>query len=107
MGCRMTLQLFGTATLCVGLGRGSDRSVVRLRSVESRPIQTSSDFALVRTSEEFQFAKAANWKGIFFIGEEIGEGLLKPEDDARIISVGSQFNYLSDGDILGVRHASK
>jgi His-Xaa-Ser system radical SAM maturase HxsC len=107
MGWLMTLQLFGTASHCVGLSNGSDRSVVRLRALESRTNQASSDFAIVRTAAEFERAKNANWKAIFFIGQEAEECLLASEIDTRVISVPSQFDYLSDGDIVGIRHGSR
>jgi His-Xaa-Ser system radical SAM maturase HxsC len=107
MGWLMTLQLFGTATHCVGLNDDSDRSVIRLRALENRAGETASDFAVVRTPAEFDRAKNANWKSVFFIGEERGECLLGPESAVRVISVPAQFDYLSDGDILGFRHGSK
>jgi hypothetical protein len=107
MGWLMTLQLFGTATHCSGLGSESDRSVVRLRAIGSQPNETPSDFALARTPEDLELARAANWKAVFFIGEEVEERLLKPRTDTRIISVGTKFDYFADGDIIGIRHASK
>jgi len=103
----MTLQLFGTATHCVGLNSGRDRSVIRLRTLENCPGETASDFAVVRTPTEFDRAKSANWKSFFFIGDETGECLLEPEIGRRIISVSSQFDYLADGDIVGIRHGSR
>ena len=103
----MTLQLFGTATHLIGLRGGSDRSVIRLRTLENRPNETPSDFAVVRTPAEFGRAKSADWNSIFFIGEETGTCLLEPRIGSRIISVPSQFDYLSDGDIVGVRHGSR
>lgn len=103
----MTLQLFGTATHCIGLNVDSDRSVIRLRTLESRPNQTASDFAVVRTPAEFDRAKSTDWNSIFFIGGETGKCLVGPEIGSRVISVPSQFDYLSDGDIVGIRHGSK
>lgn len=103
----MTLQLFGTATHCLGLNDDTDRSVIRLRTLETGPGEAASDFAVVRTPAEFDRAKGANWNSIFFIGEETGECLLEPAIGRRVISVPSQFDYLSDGDILGIRHGSK
>jgi His-Xaa-Ser system radical SAM maturase HxsC len=102
----MTLQLFGTATHCLGLN-GGGRSVIRLRTLESRPNETESDFAIVRTPAEFERAQDANWNSIFLIGEKANECLLEPAIVGRLISVPSQFDYLSDGDILGLRHGSK
>jgi His-Xaa-Ser system radical SAM maturase HxsC len=107
MGWLMTLQLFGTATHCIGLSGDSDRSVIRLRTLESRPNQTASDFAVVRTPAEFDRVKSTDWNSIFFIGEETGKCLVGPEIGSRVISVPSQFDYLSDGDIVGIRHGSK
>ena len=103
----MTLQLFGTATRCIGLNDNGDRSVIRLRNLESRPNQTASDFAVVRTPAEFHRAKSADWNSIFFIGEATDECLWEPEIGGRVISVPSQFEYLSDGDIVGIRHGSR
>ena len=100
----MTLQLFGTATHCVGLNGGSDRSVIRLRTLESRPSEAASDFAVVRTPAEFERAKRASWNSIFFIG---GECLSEPAIGGRMIHVPPRFDYLSDGDIIGIRHGSK
>jgi hypothetical protein len=107
MGWLMTLQLFGTATHCVGLNDDSDRSVIRLRALENRVGATTSDFAVVRTPAEFDRAKNVNWQSIVFIGEEADECLLGPESGRRVISVPSQFDYLSDGDIVGIRHGSR
>jgi hypothetical protein len=107
MGWLMTLQLFGTATHSVGLSGGGDRSVIRLRTLEDRPSETASDFAIVRTPAEFERAKGANWNSIFVIGDETGECPLEPAIGGRIISVPCQFDYLSDGDIIGIRHGSK
>jgi His-Xaa-Ser system radical SAM maturase HxsC len=73
----------------------------------NRPSETASDFAIVRTPAEFERATRANWSSIFFVGDETGECLLEPAIGERMISVPSQFDYLSDGDILGIRHGSK
>jgi His-Xaa-Ser system radical SAM maturase HxsC len=107
MGWLMTLQLFGTATHCAGLRGGNDRSVIRLRTLDGWPGETASDFAIVRTRAEFDRAKNANWNSIFFIGDELGECLLEPANGGQMISVPCQFDYLSDGDIVGIRHGSK
>src|SRR3954464_5813521 len=107
MGWLMTLQLSGTATHCVGLRDDRNRSVIRLRAVENRPNGTPSDFAIVRTSAEFDRARSADWKSIFFVGVQAGAFLSEYEIGRQVISVSSQFDYLSDGDIIGIRHASK
>jgi hypothetical protein len=107
MGWLMTLPLFGTATHCFGLNDERDRSVIRLRALESRPNETASDFALVRTFAELDRARSTDWKSIFFVGEKAGECLSESESGRQVISVSCQFDYLSDGDIVGIRHGSK
>jgi His-Xaa-Ser system radical SAM maturase HxsC len=79
-----------------------------LRSLEGRPNETASDFAIVRTPAELGYAQSAGWKSIFFIGKEIEEEHHWVSGTGRqLISVSSEFGYLSDGDIVGIRHGSK
>lgn len=87
MGRIMTLQLFGTAIHCRGVDESRDRSVVRLRGPDDPQNETVSDFALIRTSEDFERAKGRNWQSFFAIGEEVGS--LVSEADGRAIVVSS------------------
>ena len=101
----MTLQLFGTAIHCRGVDERQDRSVVRLREPHDSQQETVADFALVRTFEDFECAKRRNWQSFFVIGEEVASLVGQP--DGRTIVVSSQFDYLAEGDIIGIRHASR
>jgi His-Xaa-Ser system radical SAM maturase HxsC len=105
MGRVMTLQLSGTAARCIGFDESPDRSVVRLRALDEPRSQAEPDFALVRTLADFERAKGLDWQSLFVIGEELG--CLAHEATDRVIVVPSQFKYLAEGDIVGLRHASK
>jgi His-Xaa-Ser system radical SAM maturase HxsC len=102
MGYVMTLQLFGTAIRCAGFDESCDRSVLRLRGPNDSPGQTTSDFVLVRTAEDFERAKDRDWQSFFVVGEELSH--LVRELNGRAIVVSPQFNYLAEGDIVGLRH---
>ena len=91
----MTLQLFGTAIRCTGFDEKCDRSVLRLRGPNDSPGQTTSDFALVRTPEDFGRAKDRNWQSFFVVGEELSDSVR--ELNGRAIVVSPQFNYLARG----------
>jgi His-Xaa-Ser system radical SAM maturase HxsC len=105
MGLVMTLNLFGTATRCVGLNTDRDRSVIRLRAVDSRPDDLPSDFAVVHAQGDLERAKNNGWKSILVVEENIEN--LACEAGEQLISVSPQFGYLSDGDIVGIHHKSK
>jgi His-Xaa-Ser system radical SAM maturase HxsC len=104
MGKLMPLHLSGTATRCVGLAE--DRSVVRLRSLDRAPGKAQSDFVIVRSVAEFKQAVAAGWTSVFVIADDVAHN----NSDIlgrRLISVPPHFDYLGDGDIIGIRHTSK
>ena len=67
MGDCMTLPLYGTASRSAGFGPGKTRSIVRLRSVDSCDERLPSDFALVKTPDQFGAAVEANWRAIFVV----------------------------------------
>jgi His-Xaa-Ser system radical SAM maturase HxsC len=102
----MTLQLSGFAAACTGFSSDSNRSVVRLRSSDTQPNQSRFDFAIARTLEQLDRAKAAGWKSVVLIGmeEKLSE---RSAEFGRAILLTSPFEYLSDGDIIGVHPGSK
>jgi His-Xaa-Ser system radical SAM maturase HxsC len=104
MGKLMSLQLFGTATGCIGLA--GDRSVVRLRSLDRAPGELLSDFAIVRSGVEVEQAVAAGWTSLFVIASEDLHDSPKMSG-RRLIAVPPLFDYLADGDIIGIRHTTK
>ncbi|WP_084799530.1 His-Xaa-Ser system radical SAM maturase HxsC [Bradyrhizobium sp. Ai1a-2] len=101
----MKLQLFGTAIECIGLNRATDRSVARVRVADKSGTKHASDFALVRTIEELERARALDWRSFFCVGEEFSPVLR--QQSGRAIAVSHQFDYLADGDVIGIHHASK
>jgi len=102
----MLLKLFGKANQCIGFGAETVRSVIRLCAATDKPSETAADFALVKSRHELTEALSKGWRSIFLIGE----GDLETHFAARIgfqaISVPLSFEYLSDGDILGIDHRS-
>jgi His-Xaa-Ser system radical SAM maturase HxsC len=105
MGNSMTLPLYGTASLRAGFGLDKTRSVVRLRAVESKAERHVADFALVKTPDQLERAIAANWQSIFVVSDG-SIGSTSTETFVRQIVVPAKYDYLADGDILGVDHAS-
>lgn len=102
----MTLALYGTASLGAGLGSDKARSVIRLRAVESEAERHAADFALVKTPDQREQAIAANWQSIFVVSD----GSIDPastEAFKRQIVVPPKYDYLGDGDVLGIDHASR
>jgi His-Xaa-Ser system radical SAM maturase HxsC len=99
----MTLPLYGTASHSAGFSDRA-RSVVRLRSPDSRAERHASDFALARTPDEVSRAVEADWPSIFVVSESAIEfpGSFK----GRQVTVAPKFNYLADGDVLGFDHSS-
>jgi His-Xaa-Ser system radical SAM maturase HxsC len=101
----MTLKLFGTASQCIGFDEREERSVVRLRGVDDTANVTAADFALVRTSDDLDRARTLNWKSLFVVSDELR--FSERNTIGRAIAVSRDFSYIGDGDIIGIRHASK
>jgi His-Xaa-Ser system radical SAM maturase HxsC len=106
MGQRMTLPLYGTASLSAAFGSDKARSVIRLRSVESCAERHPSDFALVRTPGQFRRAIQANWQSIFVVFNESAESHLPGNFAGKFVAVSARYDYLGDGDVLGFDHSS-
>jgi His-Xaa-Ser system radical SAM maturase HxsC len=101
----MTLPLYGTASLSGGFGQDRARSVVRLRAVDSETERHAADFALVKTPDELNRAVAANWQSIFVVsGAPIDA--TSTERFKRQIVVPPKYDYLAEGDVLGLDHSS-
>jgi His-Xaa-Ser system radical SAM maturase HxsC len=103
MGSTMTLPLYGTASLTAGFRSDKARSVVRLRAVESQTERHAADFVLVKTPEQLERALEANWRSIFVISDN---SIGSTESSRRRIVVPPKFDYLADGDVLGIDHSS-
>jgi His-Xaa-Ser system radical SAM maturase HxsC len=101
VGWRMTLPLYGTATLCSGLERNS-RSVLRLKALGTGPSADDHDSYIVRSQSEVGHAVQEKRNSIFVINDATGVDLSSVQSDTRVITVPSKFSYLGDGDIVGI-----
>lgn len=101
----MTLPLYGTASLNAGFGSDKARSVVRLRAVESETERQAADFALVKTAGQLERAIEANWQSIFVVSDGSIRSM-STESFGRQIVVPAKYDYLGDGDVLGIDHSS-
>lgn len=99
------LQLSGTAVDCRGLDPRRQRSVVRLNRPDHSATGNHFDFALIRTIEEFDRARSLNWRSVLGVGD--GLAPILAEGSERSIVLPSQFDYLADGDVIGIQHATK
>ncbi len=100
----MTLPLYGTASHSAGFSDRA-RSVVRLRSVDSRAERHAADFALAATPGEVLRAIGADWPSIFVVSD--GSINFPDTFEGRLIAVPQKYNYLADGDVLGFDHSSR
>jgi His-Xaa-Ser system radical SAM maturase HxsC len=100
----MTLPLYGTASLSTEFTDRA-RSVIRLRSVDSRAARHAADFALAKTLDEVFEAIEAEWPSIFVVSDDPTQvpGTFK----GRLVVVPLKYDYLADGDVLGFDHSSK
>jgi His-Xaa-Ser system radical SAM maturase HxsC len=105
MGSPMTLPLYGTASLSEGLGTDKARSVVRLRAVESEMERHAADFALVKTPDQLERAIAANWQSIFVVSSDPIDPTFTNAFKRHVI-VPAKYDYLAEGDVLGLDHSS-
>jgi His-Xaa-Ser system radical SAM maturase HxsC len=104
MGGPMTLPLYGTASYSVGFSDRA-RSVVRLRSIDSRTERHAADFALVRTPDEVVKAVEADWPAVFIVSD--GSIDFRDTCNRRLVAVPLKFDYLADGDVLGFDHSTR
>jgi His-Xaa-Ser system radical SAM maturase HxsC len=105
MGSPMTLPLYGTASFRTGFGSDKARSIVRLRALESETERQAADFALVKTADQLERAIEANWQSIFVVSDG-SIGSTSAESFGRQIVVPAKYDYLGDGDVLGIDHSS-
>ena len=98
----MKLQLAGTANSCTGLSDLPGRSVVRLRRLDE--VGEEADYALVRSAEDVDRAKYYGWRSVFVVGDDVRPPLRCFE---RAIVVGQEFDYLNEGDIVGIQHRTR
>ena len=103
----MTLPLFGTATFCHSFEGEHARSVARLQSLGLDASRNASDFIVVRTSEDMRRAFEEDHDSIFIINDSPNDILSTAAFSGRAIGVTSKFEYLAEGDIVGIHNPSR
>ena len=103
----MTLPLYGTASLSTGFQSDKARSVLRLRWVEVGAERHASDFALVRTPDQFGRAIESGWQSILVVSDSSVPSHFPKAPDCRVVAVPQKYDYLADGDVLGFDHSSR
>jgi len=97
------LPLHGFADAVHGFDPASPRQVVRLRAPEHGPTD-SADAALIRDPHDLEAAMAHGFSSAVLLGKSAPASDQIP---ARRITLGDNFAYLADGDILGFHPATK
>lgn len=95
------IALSGIASDWRGFSDNSGPSVIRARSPASVPTHPA-DAALVRTSDEIETALTAGFTNAVLLHAD-ADAIERSRWFARSVRLPTQFHYLSDGDILGLR----
>ena len=107
MGWHVTLALHGIANFSRGVSTSEPSSVLRLRSPVHSKERLTTDFVIVRSREELQYAVNARLDRVMIINNDRVETFPEVATLSRVISVSEKFDYLSEGDIIGFHPASK
>jgi His-Xaa-Ser system radical SAM maturase HxsC len=107
MGRHVTLALHGIANFSCGVSTSEPSLVVRLRSSHEAKERASTDFVIVRSRAELQFAVDARLDGVMIISDDRFETVPEIAYLPRVISIPCKFDYLSDGDVIGFHPTSK
>jgi His-Xaa-Ser system radical SAM maturase HxsC len=103
----MTLALHGIANFCRGVSTSEPSLVVRLRTLHHSKERQATDFVIVRSREELRCAVNALLDGVMIISDDRFDSLPDLNKLTRVINVSRKFDYLSDGDIIGLHPKSK
>jgi His-Xaa-Ser system radical SAM maturase HxsC len=106
MGWNVTLALHGTATTCRVKQNDQLTSVIRLRNGGS-DLSVKSDFAIVRSKSELKNAIARRSDRIAIISDEKLDDIGEDRSVGQLVVLPARFDYLEDGDIIGIRSTSK
>ena len=98
------LPLHGIASDLRGFEAKRTSRVVRLRSPKANP-SNEADIALIRDPSEFSVAVAAGFRGALVISDSAELPAPASFSDAMVLP--TRFNYMADGDILGVQANSR
>jgi sulfatase maturation enzyme AslB (radical SAM superfamily) len=103
----VTLALHGIANFSRGVSTSEPSSVLRLRSPVHSKERLTTDFVIVRSREELQYAVNARLDRVMIISNDRVETFPEVAKLSRVISVSGKFDYLSEGDIIGFHPTSK
>jgi His-Xaa-Ser system radical SAM maturase HxsC len=103
----VTLALHGIANFSCGVSTSENSLVVRLRSSHEAKERASTDFVIVRSRAELQFAVDARLDGVMIISDDRFETFPEIAHLPRVIGIPCKFDYLSDGDVIGFHPTSK
>lgn len=99
------LPLFGTATLANGFQHSESRSVVRLTSLSAHNLSADHDFVLTRNADEVARAKSERCERVILISENAEP--VDVENVKQMIVLPPRFEYLAEGDIIGIQHSTR
>ena len=95
------LPLHGTASLLRGFDRTDGPLVLRLLTPESTPSK-NADVAVIRNFDDVGEALTAGFSGAIIIGDVTFDELPGSNVLPHVMVLPSQFDYLSEGDVLGI-----
>jgi His-Xaa-Ser system radical SAM maturase HxsC len=101
MGGIVMLPLHGTASFLRGFDRTDRPLVLRLRTPQFGP-SGHADVALMRDLDEVEDVLAAGFAGAIIIGDTTLDKLPGSNVLPHVMVLPNQFDYLSEGDILGI-----
>jgi hypothetical protein len=81
--------------------------VLRLRSPSHLATNTVADFALLRSTEQLESAVNSNFTGAVIISDEPLDPIARRYSVPQLIGLPTRFNYLAEGDIIGIDPQSR
>jgi His-Xaa-Ser system radical SAM maturase HxsC len=96
------LPLHGTATQIRGFECDKVSNVARFRDIAVGP-SNAADVALIRTASDIDEAIAAGFNAVAVFDDRKSAALPGANILSRLIVLPRRFDYLSDGDIIGIR----
>ena len=108
MGLDVTLPLGGTATVIRGFEATRPGCVYRLRSLgTAATVVPSVDMFVTRDMASLAEAAEAGFQAAIFIGNEVVSASVLPSSIRHMITLPSKFDYLANGDVVGIRTGSR
>jgi len=101
-GLMMPLALYGQARTLGGALKRKGREVIRLKSPTHVPEQ-AADVAVVRSAKEAEAAADHGFKRLWLLGDD---ETLRQKATLAEYQVPDRFDYLADGDIIGIEPSS-